>query len=169
MLYADSVIFDFPADGDVDGLKTKFRLGSPAYGHYKMETKSPIATYASLGPKNYSYVTTGEKENGDVVEVEKVVKVRGLTLNNASALEVVNHGAMKELITGFLADNYRELESENFSMKVDRANLTVQNTVVKKKYHNRGFDKRWVCNNPDSYITSYPFGIKHTEFADIPK
>ncbi len=39
-------------------------------------------------------------------------------------------------------------------MKVDRTNLTVQNTVVKKKYHNRGFDKRWVCSDPDSYTLS---------------
>ncbi len=38
-LFADSVIFDFPEDGDLEGLKKEFKLGSPAYGAWKSETQ----------------------------------------------------------------------------------------------------------------------------------
>lgn len=53
----DSLIFDIADDFDRGRLERALGLGSLAYGAYKYETGSPIASFVSCGPKNYSFVT----------------------------------------------------------------------------------------------------------------
>ncbi len=49
----DSVICILPKDGDMDGLRRDFKLGSKAYGAMKEEARN-IKAVAIAGPKNYA-------------------------------------------------------------------------------------------------------------------
>ena len=66
-------MFDFDENGDMDLLTRTFNLNSPAYGHYKFESETPLKTFVSMGPKNYSFTTVGKVGEDGELKQEKVV------------------------------------------------------------------------------------------------
>lgn len=102
---------------------------------------------------------------------EEVVKVRGFTLRNKQALDALNNDTMTELLQSWLEGRSEEVRTLNFSMKLNRAELSVKNSALAKRYRNDNFDKRYVpridVSRDDPFVTTYPFGCKHAEFDDL--
>ena len=163
----DSIIFDVPKKVGKETLAREFNIGSKAYGGYKHEVSGEILSCVIAGPKNYAIRYFDEKKGRE----EEMVKVRGFSLTNPTAIQKLNHSSMKETLVRWWIDGEVEtIQTKNFSMKVDRKTQTVKNTTVVKKYKNDGFDKRWI--DPQSLATNkslatIPFGAKHAEYADI--
>ncbi len=107
------------------------------------------------------------EEKEDSVDIKQVVKVRGFSLRNKQARKVINHKAMKEALQHWLDNKDFKLETEMFTMKVDRHAQTVTSKILKKAYKNNTFTKRWVPKNHDHCVTSYPYGTKHAQFTDL--
>lgn len=141
-------------------------MGSKAYGAFSYETSEPIASFATLGSKNYSYVT----ESG-----ETCVKSRGFTLTNTLAKSKLNHSVMKDLLLKKLDNVEDSVTVSSFGMDLCRKTLSISNVEKKKIYRNKVFDKRFI---PPSSINSQlsveernriltlPFGIVHLRFND---
>ncbi len=77
---------------------------------------------------------------------------------------------MSEMARKWLKDETDQVEVPQFRMKVDTKTMSISNTVVNKKYSNATMaNKRWIDkSNVDENMTSYPYGLRHFEFADIP-
>ncbi len=190
----DSLFFSLSKAMDMAFINQTFNMNSNAYGGYTYEEPGPISKFVSLGSKNYSYVVktkaktppegqdqiqqevsededsdtdTEDEEKEDGVEVKQVVKVRGFSLRNKQAKKVINHKAMKEALQHWLNNKEVKLETEMFTMKVDRHAQTVTSKILKKAYKNNTFTKRWVPKNHDQCVTSYPYGTKHAQFSDL--
>ena len=147
-------------------MRERFQLGSPAYGAWKEETSTPIASFVSLGPKNYSATTRGRDEEPKIAK-ETMVKARGFTLSNANAKQALNHEAMRTMLLDFLKDKTREVTIKSWRPKYHRDDQKLVSTIITKKYTNRTFDKRMVF--PDRcgrYVASVPFGAKSLEYTD---
>lgn len=139
-------------------MEKTFKMGSAAYGAYKYETASPIVSFVTLGPKNYSILC----ENG-----EEIVKVRGFCLRNKYALTKINHAEMKRLLSAWLMGNEEEIHCDSFTMRLDRHRQSVQNRVMTKKYKNNGFDKRYLhpeCQ--EDTVRTIAFGTQNGDFDD---
>ncbi len=164
----DSIIFDVPKKVGKDTLVSEFKIGSKAYGGYKFEVGGDISSCVVAGPKNYAIRYLDLKKGTE----EEMVKVRGFTLTNPSAIQKLNHATMKEtLAKWWIRGEVETIETENFSMKVDRKKLSVKNTCVIKKYRNDNFDKRWIDQKTlekNKCLATIPFGAKHADYADIP-
>jgi len=143
-------------------------MGSKAYNAYSYETDSALASYCSLGSKNYSYVT----ESG-----EAVTKARGFTLSSRQARETLNPAVMRRLLEAKLAADKEAVRVDTFAMKVCRKTLTIKNDSVKKLYRNDVYDKRFVvpaelwpseatASRETPNVCTAPFGVKHLNFAD---
>jgi DNA polymerase elongation subunit (family B) len=152
----DSIIFSMP-DEKYDDFCRMFDLGNPAYGLYKEETKGRIMQFASLGCKNYSFVTNADEE---------CVKVRGFTLSNAQALETLNPPAMKGMVESFLKDETIRVETKQSKLQLDRRQCSINNVIQKKSYSNSTFDKRYIPYQEDLNATSIPYGCRHMQFSD---
>jgi hypothetical protein len=156
----DSIIFDMPRR-ETEAFAKDFKLGSPSYGFYKEETVGDIISYCSLGCKNYSLVTDAD---------EHIVKVRGFSLSGKHARDLLTAKTIREMTEAFLKRELREQTTEQFSMRINRQRCTVTNAVLKKKYTNKTFDKRFVIvsdleQNPHG--ETVPFGAKHTNYSDV--
>ncbi len=159
----DSIIFDYPSNGDLANLEKELKVGTNAYGYYKHECP-PIQQFISMGPKNYSFRTEGGDE---------VIKIRGFSLKSQSALDTLNHTAMKEVLHDWvLKRQKRTLRTCNFSMSVDRQNLTVSNRPQVKRYDNANFTKRWIPSKDGPHqldeetFSTIPFGAVHLNYED---
>ena len=141
-------------------------MGSKAYGKYKLETSTPLVSFASLGAKNYSYDT----EDG-----ERELKVRGVDLAREASKEIINGEVMYRMLNKFLEGEKEEVKCKNFRMKIDRKKASVKNSHVEKKYSNSVFDKRIVMcrvtgiDDPHENACTLPFGLKHYNFTDCAK
>lgn len=136
-----------------------FRVNSSAYGCWKFETSAPICSFVSLGSKNYAFITR---------DGLMVVKVRGFTLSNSAASQVVNIGSMQNMLKDLLAGKPSELIVESFNMRFQRQEQTMHNKITKKRYTNQTFNKRLLF--PDEcgrYVETVPFGARHTNYADV--
>lgn len=145
-------------------LLKEFHIGSNAYGCYKLETKSRIVSFASLGAKNYSYDTrTGER----------CIKSRGFDLKSKKAKTIINHKKMKEMVLNFFKEEFDVVECKTFRMKIDRKKAKISNSSFDKKYSNSVFDKRYFFkennNIQNTNICTLPFGLKSYDFADCEK
>ena len=159
----DSIIFFCPRD-KLKLVNSCLRVGSPAYGAYKSETRSPISTFVTLGPKNYAFVTKdGQSE----------VKTRGFTLNNAAALEVLNQDSMRDLLRSWLRGQKEFLNVMSTRIKINRKEHSLHTETFEKIYKNDNFDKRSIRldgeKNPLPFVETAPFGAKHYAYEDVPK
>ncbi len=77
---------------------------------------------------------------------------------------------MSEMAKNWLQEKTEEVKVPQFRMKVDTKTMTITNETIQKKYSNATMaNKRWIDKkNADENMTSYPYGIRHFEFADIP-
>ena len=163
----DSVIFDAPKRLGKKALSEMFNIGSKAYGGYKFEIEGEILSCVIAGPKNYALRHSDPRDE----VVREMVKIRGFSLTNPAAVRKLNHSSMKETLSRWWMDGEVEIiETENFSMKVDRKKQTVKNATVVKKYRNDGFDKRWI--DPESLrenknLCTVPFGARHARYSDV--
>ena len=146
-------------------LQREFWIGSSAYGAWKMETKTPIVSYASLGAKNYSF----ETQDG-----ERVLKSRGFDLASTAASEKINHEVMVDMLKKYLRGEEEKIVCPAFTMRIDRKTATVQNRSFQKSWSNSVFDKRVVMalnglveREPEA--ATVPFGLKSYEFEDCDK
>ena len=154
----DSVIFDCE-DEMLDPISEAFNMGSKAYGAYKFETDSRIVRFATLGAKNYAYMTASGKI---------VVKVRGFVLTNKEAARAVNLDSMWDMLTKFARGERETVSATHFSMRIDRKRQEVRNTSVTKQYSNSVFDKRFIVDpDEDECLSTAPFGIKSFDYADV--
>ena len=161
----DAVIVKVPLD-KLPMVRERFRINSSAYGAWKEETSTPIASFVSLGPKNYSLITRGRDEAPKIAK-ETVVKARGFTLRNAVAKEALNHKTMRTMLLDFLKNKTREVTIKSWRPKYDRNDQKLVSTVITKKYTNRTYDKRMVF--PDrcgKYVATVPFGAKSLKYTD---
>ena len=163
----DSIIFDVPKSVGRERLMKEFNIGCKSYGAFKFEVKGEILSCIVAGPKNYAIRYKCAKTG----KVEEMVKVRGFTLTNPCAKEKLNHDSMKEILLKWWVDETLEtVETENFTMKVDRKTQSVKNATVVKKYR-IAFDKRWIdpeSKDRNSSLCTIPFGAKHLSFSDLP-
>ncbi len=61
------------------------------------------------------------------------------------------------------------VEVPHFHMKIDPRRATIKNQIIYKQYSTASLgSKRWIPENPDMYLTSYPFGLRSFDFADVP-
>ncbi len=169
--YSDtnSVIFDAPKRLGKNALAKLFNIGSKAYGGHKFEIEGEILSLVVAELKNYALRYFDPREGAE----REMVKVRGFSLTNPTAICKLNHSSMRETLSRWWMDGEVEIiETENFSMKVDRKKQTVKNATVVKKYRNNGFDKRWI--DPESLrknknLCTIPFGAKHVRYSDVPE
>ncbi len=57
----------------------------------------------------------------------------------------------------------------HFQMKIDARSQTIKNLIVEKSYSTASLgSKRWIPKDPDCHLTSYPFGLRSFDFADVP-
>ena len=155
----DSIIFDWPEDGDREAMEREFRMGEKAYGAYKYETDSCIVNFVTLGAKNYAFVTLkGSHET----------KVRGFVLAGEAASGVVNYSSMSLLLEKFVRGIKDSVSARHFTMRIDRKQCKVKNMEMVKKYSNDVYDKRFVPDGiGDDNFTTYPFGLKNDDFSDV--
>ncbi len=61
------------------------------------------------------------------------------------------------------------VEVPHFHMKIDPRRATIKNQIIYKQYSTASLgSKRWIPENHDMYLTSYPFGLRSFDFADVP-
>ncbi len=60
------------------------------------------------------------------------------------------------------------VEVPHFHMKIDPRRATIKNQIICKQYSTASLgSKRGIPENPDMYLTSYPFGLRSFDFADV--
>ncbi len=157
----DSIIFSKPKTEDWEALDSRLGFGSKAYGKYKFETEGKMESFASLGAKNYSYIT----ETG-----ESALKCRGFSVHDENTKRLLSHETMKSMILGFSRGESMSLSVEGRRISCDRLSRKVVNVQTTKKYSNHVFDKRWLHRNTngecDSVLTTLPFGMRDLEMTD---
>ncbi len=149
----------------MDRLEKKFKLGSAAYGSFTNETTTPITSFCCISSKNYSLRCQDGFEK---------VRVRGFSLQNKTAKSQINHDTMRSMLLDAAAGIDRSVDVENFAFQLDVKNQRVITRPVKKVYRNWGITPKRFLPLPqdmprDKFLTLLPFGIKHTNFADVPK
>jgi hypothetical protein len=154
----DSLILDVETK-DEEALIRDFSIGSPSFGYFKKETKGDITFFCSIGCKNYCFSTDKD---------ENVVKVRGFQLSSKESRRVLNQETMREMAESLLKGAQREKTMRQFNMKVNRQNMEIRNTILKKRYTNSTFDKRFI---PEKGVDlnvgeSVAYGCKHLQYAD---
>lgn len=154
----DSIIFSYKKNAAVwKQIEETFNIGSKVYGAYKIETKSPISQYCSLGAKNYAITTT---------DGEETVKVRGFTLKDDNVKKIINHTSMRDILRDWVEkETRRTLKVTTKGMKPNRKRQTVKNYIGTKNYRNDTYDKRWVLKD-DPNMTTLPFGIRSMSFQE---
>ena len=153
----DSIIFDCE-DARLEDIKTAFNMDSLAYGAYKFETRTPIVRFATLGAKNYAFLTAGG---------ESEVKVRGFVLSNAAAAALINLDSMWDMLEKFARQELDTVRAEHFTMRIDRKQQTIKNATMVKQYANNVFDKRYIVSSGDATLTTAPFGARHYNYDDV--
>ncbi len=144
-------------------LKKKFNLGSKVYGAYKFEVAGKITSCVILGAKNYAILS--ENEDGSVSEV---CKIRGFSLTNEKTKRILNASVMKNLLLAWLQNETRSVQTENFSMKIDRKKQSVRNTTIVKNYRNDVYDKRYILPDPlTNCVMTAPYGACSLNFYDF--
>jgi len=131
----------------------KFEIGSPALGYYKKETEGNITKFATIGCKNYSYISDAN---------EKVIKCRGFQLSSQISKDLINFETMHNMVTAMVKGVKIEKKAPHFRMALNRKSFDVYNSEILKTYSNQAFNKRWIPNNldltEDANVTSYPYG-----------
>ena len=159
----DGVLFIMPASTQFDSIRQAFEVGQVYYGAYKEETATPIVQYASISPKNYSYVT----EDG-----EQSVKIRGFRLGQERTKRILNSANMRSLLLDALDGKQRSLVTETNQFRLNLKKQTVTTTTLRKEYRNYGIvPKRWLPpdrNDVDQFVTTIPFGAVHANYSDMP-
>ena len=148
-------------------VRDRFRIGSSAYGAWKAETATPLASFVSLGPKNYSLVSRGREESPKIAK-ETLVKARGFTLGNAEAKKALNHVAMRSMLLDYLKGRRREVTIQSWRPCYKRRDQKLVSTEINKCYTNQTYDKRMVFpHSCGRYVATVPFGAKSTKYTDV--
>ena len=140
-------------------IRKELSIGEKFYGAYKLETNTKVVSFCTLGAKNYSL----RQESG-----EETVKSRGFDLKSLQVQEKLNHNVMIEMLKDFLKNEEKAIKCKSFKMKIERKTPQVSSSYVEKTYKNNIFDKRVVDKNDSQYVCTFPFGLKHKRFADVP-
>ncbi len=150
------MVFSLARDGPWEVLDERMRFGSSAYGFYKFETASDIASFVALGPKNYSFETVGG---------ESVLKCRGFSVRDENVQKKLSHQRMRDMVGAFVKGEKRVVETEERRLVPNRLERTIKNKQVVKTYRNDVMDKRAVLAESIT-ICSLPFGVTQHDLAD---
>jgi len=146
----DSYFLTLPKN-EVQSFCRHFSIGSPAYGYYKRETKSKVTSFASLGCKNYAYIT----EDG-----ESCVKIRGFQLRNEIASKILTPQTVRNMVESLLKKEKKKVKAGHFQIKANKRSAEVKNVYYDKYYSNDTFTKRYLHESLP-FGVSAPYGAKN--------
>ena len=143
----DSIIFTLPVNSELP-----LNISS-AVGHFKHELSGKIASFYSLGPKNYSI--SFQTPHG----IETVSRVRGLSLSNSLNPVNFTDQIFKFYVSQFLKQKYEFTLLKQFRKKSDFKKLKISSALEQITFSNDLCKRRNIDLNSPNFCT-IPYGYK---------
>ena len=98
-----------------------------------------------------------------------MVKIRGFTLRS-EAKKKLSLAALEDMLSKWEEGETYAIETKMFTMKLSRAEQSVTNRALIKKYSNNTFNKRIIKpgGGHGFAIETVPYGLKHDRYCDFP-
>ena len=136
-----------------DILNTCLDLSDTVYGAWKNECPlgNYISDFTAISPKNYCLVIRDCVTNDITAEV---IKVKGFTLRNEKACQLINEKEISKLIEAMQKSQHSSLAIPQFQIKINKKTFQLHAKELKKMYKNFALHemKRFLAPEQDKKI-----------------